>query len=132
LGLSVKQFGGLKMVGETVWGFQLDENLAEMNTFDPNVETESYFETSDDSDGVESVAEPPPAALPAAPKQDIKPAATRQVVDAVKLSTLMSIHARFFSEYSKGRKNVTQLIPNKIWPSVIKIFSYLYKILIAK
>jgi hypothetical protein len=59
---------------------------------------------------------------------EIKPAVGRQVVDALKLSSLMSIHAKFFSDYSKGRRNITKLIPNKIWPSVTaKVFLFLIK-----
>ena len=56
-------------------------------------------------------------------KVDIKPATVRQTVDSVKLSSLMAIHARHFSDYSKGRRNVTQLIPKKIWPLVRSYFS---------
>jgi hypothetical protein len=101
-----------------------------MLDIDHSDDTASYLNFSEDNNDSESGSElqtvAKPDIKPTEPdlkpgEQDSKPVPSRQVVDALKLSSLMSIHARFFSEYSKGRKNCTQLIPNKIWPSVIGI-----------
>ena len=105
-----------------------------MLEIDHDDDTTSFLNFSEDNNDSESgselqtVAKPDvkPAEADLKPEeQDYKPAPSRQVVDALKLSFLMSIHARFFSEYSKGRKNVTQIIPNKIRPSEIAINTYL-------
>ena len=85
------------------------------------------FNDNDDfigSDSESSQAVPESLVSPKSDHQKVesKPSATRQTVDSIKLSSLMSIHARHFSDYSKGRRNVTQLIPKKIWPLVHTFF----------
>jgi len=42
----------------------------------------------------------------------------RLFVDSNRLSVLMASYSKHFSEYSNGRKNVSQALPIKVWKKV--------------
>ena len=46
----------------------------------------------------------------------------RPIVDSVVLSWLVSSYTMHFATYSNGRKNVTQLVPGKVWKLVYEQF----------
>lgn len=54
----------------------------------------------------------------AAPSKVEKPQAKRQVVDSHRISVLMASYNKHFAVYSNGKKNITQILPAKVWKSV--------------
>ena len=46
----------------------------------------------------------------------------RSIVDSVVLSSLVATYTTHFVAYSKGRTNVTQLVPGKVWKLVYDQF----------
>ena len=48
--------------------------------------------------------------------------AHRPIVDSIVLSSLVSSYTTHFATYSSGRRNVTQLVPGKVWKLVYEQF----------